>query len=118
VALVKQKLIYFINTSAAASTARDGYGQVQFLVMHPPPACNPLIASGTYGNCSNPVITVSLTDGDGDQIFGHVTVSPPPASSWSATFPTLPAGEYTFSAQIQCGPYSIIQSMEITLPAA
>lgn len=84
------------------------------------PAANPLVFNVTVSGCDGAQVTAWLTDVDGDQTFATVTSPPPPAPppppSWTVTFPTMPAGDYTVTVQAQCSNGDIANnSQDVTL---
>jgi len=78
-------------------------------------AGNPLIVNGIVGGYDpdNTTITVWLTDEDGDQTFGTLDPNPPVLPNWTATFPELPDGSYTLTAQVQSDNEIVSQTVNV-----
>lgn len=86
----------------------------------PPSPPNPFSANGGVTGCgAGAIITVWLTDGEGNQIFGTGTLKQVGGSwTWTADFPppALPGGEYTFTVQVQFGNQTANVSTDVDLP--
>lgn len=103
-----------VDAAPAPRGERVGLG---LSIGQPPPVTNPLNASGNINNCcANPTVTVWLTDDDGDQTFVTPTLTGgPPPTSWAATFPQMPPGDYVLTVQLTCNNEIISQTMNVTL---
>ncbi len=84
----------------------------------PDPAPNPFSANGGVSGCGQgATITVWLTDANGNQTFGTGTLTQQQDGSWtwSATFPQMPGGDYTFTVQIQYDGQTANASTDVNL---
>ena len=109
-----------ISDTEAASGA-DSIISLDIVIDHPPPDNNPLTTNGSITDCcADPLVTVWLTDSDGDNTYtlATITVTPPPdpQTLFSATFPAMPAGDYTLTVQVQCGNETVKTPIPVTLP--
>lgn len=79
---------------------------------------NPVKANGTVSGAGFLTsITAWLTDGDGDKTFGSATLSPlGNPTTWSASFSPMPAGECTFTVQVQYEIQTANQSTDVDIP--
>lgn len=117
---MSQKKINYVETQywcIADTTTNGTVASAPLSVSISSASGNPLQANGSVSNAGfGTSITAWLTDGDGDKTFGSATLSPlTDPTSWSASFNPMPAGDYTFTVQVQCGVQTANQSTDVSL---